>query len=280
MLYDLKATIEINQQISASVYYLELSIAKIPAKLKSGHFVHIRLMGTNDPLLRRPLSVNRIVERKFKNKIVKNIGIVYKIVGKGTNLLKEMAVGEQVDVLGPLGNGFNIKNLKPQQPIIIVSGGMGIAPLVFLSQILNKSKQKKQITVFIGMDTKKNLILEADFKKLGCAVNVSTDDGSKGFKGYVSDCLEKYLAKPYVLNSKPYIFACGPKLMLKALGIVANKFDIPGQVSLDEMMGCGIGACLGCVVKTHDQKQEKEFIYKRICKDGPVFDISEIIWED
>ncbi|MBU1045229.1 MAG: dihydroorotate dehydrogenase electron transfer subunit [Candidatus Omnitrophica bacterium] len=280
MLYDLKAKIEINQQLAASVYYLELSMASIPAKLKPGHFVHIRLMHTNDPLLRRPLSVNRIVERKIKNKIVKNIGIVYKIVGKGTHLLKEMAVGEEVDVLGPLGNGFNSNVLKPQQPIIMVSGGMGIAPLVFLAQKLIAAKSKKQITVFLGMDTKKNLILEEDFKKLGCAIQISTDDGSKGFKGYVSDCLEKYLSKTYTLNPKPYIYACGPKPMLKALGIVANKFDIPGQVSLDEMMGCGIGACLGCVVKTHDPKQEKDFVYKRICKDGPVFDINEIIWEE
>ncbi len=279
MLYDLKATIEINQQISANVYYLELSIAKITSKLKAGHFVHIRLMGTNDPLLRRPLSVNRIVERKFKNKIIKNIGIVYKVVGKGTNLLKEMAVGEQVDVLGPLGNGFDLKDLKLKQPIILVSGGMGIAPLVFLAQSF-KGKQKKQITTFVGMDTKKNLILEADFKKLGCAVQISTDDGSKGFKGFVSQLLEKYLAKLKPSDLKPYIFACGPKPMLRALGLVANKFNIPGQVSLDEMMGCGIGACLGCVVKTHDPKQEKEFVYKRICKDGPVFDINEIIWED
>jgi len=280
MVYDLKAKIEINQPISANVYYLELSIAKITSKLKPGHFVHIRLLGTNDPLLRRPLSVNRIVERKFKNKIMKNIGIVYNVVGKGTNLLKEMAVGEQVDVLGPLGNGFNLKDLKPMQPIILVSGGMGIAPLVFLSQSLMQRKQKKQITAFVGMDTKKNLILESDLKKLGCAVKISTDDGSKGFKGFVSQLLENYLSKPNALNPKPYIFACGPKLMLKALGIVANKFNIQGQVSLDEMMGCGIGACLGCVVKTHDQKQEKEFVYKRICKDGPVFDINEIIWED
>lgn len=280
MLYDLKANIEINQQIAPSVYYLELAMPTIPAKLIPGHFLHIRLLGTTDPLLRRPLSVNRIIPRKVKNKVINNIGIIYKTVGKGTSLLKEMAVGEQVDVLGPLGNGFNLNCLKPQQPIILISGGMGIAPLIFLTQNLNKSKQKRQITAFLGMDTKKNLIQADVLKKLGCAIHVSTDDGSQGFKGYVSQLLEKYLSKPHTLNPSPYIFACGPKPMLKAVGIVANKFAIAGQVSLDEMMGCGIGACLGCVIKTRDPKDSQQAVYKRICKDGPVFDINEILWEE
>ncbi|MFH1061470.1 MAG: dihydroorotate dehydrogenase electron transfer subunit [Candidatus Omnitrophota bacterium] len=280
MLYDLKAKIEINQQISPSVYYLELSMPTIPAKLVPGHFVHIRLIGTNDPLLRRPLSVNRIVEHKVKNKTIKNIGMVYKIVGKGTNLLKEMAVGEQVDVLGPLGNGFNLACLKPKQPIIFVSGGMGIAPLLFLAQTLSLKKTKKQIMAFVGMDTKKQLICQDDLKKLGCALKISTDDGSCGFQGYVSELLETYLAKTSPKQLKPYIYACGPKPMLKALGIVAKKFDLSGQVSLDEMMGCGIGACLGCVIKTRDPKNPEQAVYKRICKDGPVFDINEIIWEE
>ncbi|MBU1087357.1 MAG: dihydroorotate dehydrogenase electron transfer subunit [Candidatus Omnitrophica bacterium] len=280
MLYDLKAKIEKNQQLSASVYYLELSMPKIPAKLKPGHFVHIRLMHTNDPLLRRPLSVNRIVERKLKNKIIRNIGIVYKIVGKGTNLLKEMAAGEQVDVLGPLGNGFELACLKPKQPIILVSGGMGIAPLVFLAQTLSKAIPEKQITAFLGMDTKKNLILADNLKKLGCAVHISTDDGSQGFKGYVSELLEKKLLKLKPNELNPYIYACGPKPMLKAVGMVAAKFNLSGQVSLDEMMGCGIGACLGCVIKTVDLKKQQPFVYKRICKDGPVFGINEILWEE
>jgi dihydroorotate dehydrogenase electron transfer subunit len=280
MLYNLKARIEINKPISPSVYYLELSLAKIPAELKPGHFVHIRLLGTTDPLLRRPLSVNRIVEHKIKNKIRKNIGIIYKTVGKGTNLLKEMAIGEQVDVLGALGNGFNLDCLRPKQPIIFVSGGMGIAPLVFLAQTLSAAKLKPRITALVGMDTKKHLVCCNDLKQFGCEVKISTDDGSKGFKGYVSVLLENYLAKLKPEQLKPYIYACGPKPMLKAVGMVADKFAVAGQVSLDEMMGCGIGACLGCVIKTRDPKDAQQLVYKRICKDGPVFDINEIIWEE
>ncbi len=142
MLYDVKAKIEENQKISPSVYYLELSMSKIPAKLVPGHFVHIRLMHTNDPLLRRPLSVNKVIKKKIKGKLKYSIGIVYKIVGKGTSLLKEMAIGEIIDVLGPLGNGFDLNVLKDKktkknlnQPILFISGGMGIAPLVFLEII-------------------------------------------------------------------------------------------------------------------------------------------------
>jgi dihydroorotate dehydrogenase electron transfer subunit len=281
MLYDVKGKIVINKPITQSVNYLELSMPKIPAKLEPGHFLHIRLMHTNDPLLRRPLSVNRVVSRKIKGKVTNNVGIVYKIVGKGTSLLKEMAVGESVDVLGPLGNGFDLGPVfKNKQNALLVSGGMGVAPLIFLAQFIKKKNKNIKIEAFIGMDTKKELICLDDLKKLGCKINISTDDGSQGFKGYVSDMLEKYLFKQQSLNPAPYVYACGPKPMLKALQKTGEKFQIPGQVSLDEMMGCGIGACLGCVINTRDLEQPGRPVYKRICKDGPVFDINQIIWED
>ncbi len=277
MLYDLKAKIIKNKKLTPSIYYLELKIPKLAGKLIPGQFLHVRLLGTTDPLLRRPLSVNRIVNKN-------NVGIVYKVVGKGTYLLKEMAVGETVDVLGPLGNGFDLSKIENNKgPVIFVAGGMGIAPFVFLAKYLRVKKRK--VIAFVGMDTKKELVVIDELKKLGCKVKVSTDDGSRGFKGYVSDMLEKYLAKPQTRIPKPYIYACGPKPMLKALRDVAASYNLKGQVSLDEMMGCGIGACLGCVVKTRNfteqgAKDVKEIVYKRICKDGPVFDINEIIWED
>ncbi len=271
MLYDVKAKIVKNRKLTPSVYYLELEIPKFSGALVPGQFLHIRLLGTTDPLLRRPLSVNKIVNKK-------NVGIVYKVVGKGTYLLKEMAEGETVDVLGPLGNGFDLSKIKNNKaPVIFVAGGMGIAPFVFLAEYLRKKKIK--ITAFVGMDTKAELVCVNELKKLGCNVKISTDDGSRGFKGYVSNMLEKYLSKSLPLGPKPYIFACGPKPMLKALRDVGAKYDLDGQVSLDEMMGCGLGACLGCVVKTRNTENEG-MIYKRICKDGPVFDIDEIIWEE
>ncbi len=146
-----------------------------------------------------------------------------------------------------------------------------------------------KITAFVGMYTKIELICLDDLKKSGCNVKVSTDDGSFGFKGYVSELLRSYLKKIKVKktgsgeiekNKKPYIFACGPKPMLRALVEVGKEFDIQGQVSIDEMMVCGLGACLGCVVKARHPKDDFESVYKRICKDGPVFDINEILWEE
>ncbi len=271
MLQDVKAKIVKNQKLTPSIYYLELEIPKLAGVLVPGQFLHIRLLGTTDPLLRRPLSVNKIVNKK-------NVGIVYKVVGKGTYLLKEMAAGETVDVLGPLGNGFDLSKIKNRKgPVIFVAGGMGIAPFVYLAKYL--SREKRKITAFVGMDTKAELVCIEELKKLGCNVKISTDDGSRGFKGYVSNMLEKYLSKPQARSPKPYIYACGPKPMLKALRDVGAKYDLEGQVSLDEMMGCGLGACLGCVVKTRNSAEEG-VVYKRICKDGPVFDIDEIIWEE
>ncbi len=274
MIYDLKAKIVKNQKLTPSVYYLELKIPKLTRLIVPGQFLHLSLLGITDPLLRRPLSVNRIVNKT-------NVGIVYKVVGKGTSLLKEMAVGETVDVLGPLGNGFELKYFKNSiDPLIFVAGGMGIAPFVFLAKyLLNK---KRRITVFVGTDKKTELVCIDELKNLGCGIKISTDDGSLGFKGYVSDMLKQYLSKSQSLKPKPYIFACGPKPMLKALRDVASKYDLKGQVSLDGMMGCGLGACLGCVVKTRSSSigDAKEIVYKRICKDGPVFDINEVVWEE
>lgn len=270
MIRDLKARIINNKQISPSIYYLELNLPKMAGNICPGQFLHLRLLGTTDPLLRRPLSVNRIVNKN-------NVGIIYKVVGKGTYLLKEMAKGETVDVLGPLGNGFNLKRgIKNKGPLIFVAGGMGIAPFISLAKNLNV--KKKKVVAFIGTDTKAELVCIKELKKFGCEIKLSTDDGTVGYKGYVSDLLDNYLAKSR-FKDKPYIYACGPKPMLRALRDVSIKYDLEGQVSLDEMMGCGLGACLGCVVKTRNTKDEA-VVYKRICKDGPVFDIDEIIWEE
>lgn len=276
MLQDVKAKIIKNEKLTPSVYYLELEVPTLVDLLIPGQFLHIRILGTTDPLLRRPFSVNRIVNKN-------NVGIVYKVVGKGTYLLKEMAVGETVDVLGPLGNGFDLALLKnSNDPVILVAGGMGIGPFVFLAKAI--SNKKRKITAIVGIDKKAELVCLDELKDLGCDVKISTDDGSCGFKGYATEMLEKYLSGLKTLNPKPYIYACGPKPMLKALREVAAIYGIQGQVSLDEMMGCGIGACLGCVVKTKtpaaDDTKNKETAYKRICKDGPVFDINEIIWEE
>ncbi|MFH1458970.1 MAG: dihydroorotate dehydrogenase electron transfer subunit [Candidatus Omnitrophota bacterium] len=277
MIKQTQANIITNKKISRSSFFLELNAPAIVRALKPGHFLHLRIGSGFDPLLRRPLSVNRIL-RKRNNQV--NIGIIYKVVGKGTRILSAMKPGLSVDILGPLGNGFNLRcGLNKTQPILLVSGGIGIAPLLYLAQSLKKTQKcKNRINIFMGMDTKKELVCLDEFKRLKIATKISTDDGTCGYKGYVSHLVDRFLKNDKKSNSKPYIYACGPLAMVKALTKMAQKYNLQGQVSLDEMMGCGIGACLGCVVKTKDFKNRIR--YKRICKDGPVFDLNEIVWED
>ncbi|MCP4649498.1 MAG: dihydroorotate dehydrogenase electron transfer subunit [PVC group bacterium] len=276
MIYDVKATIVSNTKIAHDVYRLEMDVPKLATKLRPGQFMHLRVGTGIDPLLRRPFSTYRIIKKRGNKRDL--VGIIYRVVGKGTDLLTQKCRGEQIDVLGALGNGFDIspKFLKKSQ-IILVGGGIGVVPLVYLAETLKK-KSKAEVIAFIGAATKQDIVCIKDLKEHGCKVNISTDDGTQGYKGYVSDMLEQYLSDTQCFEN-PYIYACGPFPMLKALSMLACKFGLDGQVSVDEMMGCGIGACLGCVIKTKNLSDNTSG-YKRICKDGPVFDINEIVWED
>ncbi|MDD5045304.1 MAG: dihydroorotate dehydrogenase electron transfer subunit, partial [Candidatus Omnitrophica bacterium] len=178
--------------------------------------------------------------------------------------LSQKGAGEYLDVIGPLGNGFTLP-LTPYPLSLLVAGGMGVAPLVYLAEILKRSK----ILVLIGAQSKSGIICEKEFKDLGCSVKIATDDGSCGFRGKVTELLSNILV---TMDCRPAtIYACGPRPMLKAVAEIAQKENIPAQISLEEHMACGIGACLGCAVNTRAG-------YKRVCKDGPVFGAEEIIW--
>jgi dihydroorotate dehydrogenase electron transfer subunit len=231
-------------------------IAKIA---KPGQFINIKLSRNLEPFLRRPFSIHNISGNKVE--------ILYEVLGPGTKILSAGKKGEYLDIIGPLGNGFtySTKAKSSSQKIIIVAGGIGAAPLLYLSR---KIKAEHKI-VLIGARTKEEVLCEKEFKKSGCFVKIATDDGSDGFKGRVSGLLKLALK---VLDSKSaVIYACGPKPMLKAVADIAGEKNIPAQVSMEEHMSCGIGACLGCVVKT---KKGLE----RVCKEGPVFDAQYLIW--
>ena len=246
-------------------FLLELEVPKGPfAKAVPGQFVHVRVEDSCDPLLRRPLSIHDIVpSRKGPRSLLR---VVYEVVGKGTQLLSEKQAGSPVDILGPLGNGFDMKRLARAQQIILVAGGMGIAPLYFLAGRLTP---RRKVTVLIGARAKGHLVGEKAFKDLRCRVRVATDDGSKGAKGLVTDLLNKELAGAD--GRAAAVCACGPKSMLAAVAAAARAADVPAHVSLEEFMGCGLGACLGCVIRTTSG-------YRRICHDGPVFDAADIVW--
>lgn len=212
----------------------------------SGQFINIKLDGL---YLRRPISV---FDRDDES-----VTIIYKVVGRGTELMSQMKVGENLDVLTGLGNGYDTSLCK--EHAVLLGGGVGVPPLYMLAKTL--ISEGKKVSVVLGFNTKDEVFCEDDFKALGADVKVTTVDGSYGIKGFVTDALpENY----------DHFFTCGPEPMLKA---VYKATDTSGQMSFEERMGCGFGACMGCSCKTITG-------YKRICKDGPVMLKEEILWED
>ena len=263
-IFNVKKEIIENKKVSENCYRMTFESREIACQARPGQFLHIRCSDNYDPLLRRPISIHSI-----KNNVIAGL---YKVVGKGTNLLSKKVSGEFLDVIAPLGNGFDYQLVSNCQLPILVGGGIGVAPLYFLAQRL--VKQCSNVTILIGADTKCNLFCIDEFKKLDCRVKVSTDDGSSGIRGTVVDLLKKELVP---LNSKLKAFVCGPIPMLKHVNQLVSKYNIFCQVSLERQMACGIGACMGCTIKT---QKNRIFSYKRVCKDGPVFDIKEVVWED
>lgn len=248
-----------NIEVAKKYYKISLLCPAIARMAKPGQFVQAKIIAGFEPLLRRPFSIHKAIGSQ--------IDILYEVIGEGTRLLSQRKAGELVDVIGPLGNGFDYPtpNTKHQTPIL-VAGGMGVAPLVFLAQRLAASRP----VVLIGARNKSSLLCEKEFAGFGCKVKVSTNDGSKGFKGRVTELLKSLLLTTYSLQLTT-IYACGPKPMLKEVSLISKDYGIPSQVSLEEHMSCGIGACLGCVVNTHSG-------YRRVCKEGPVFASQEIAW--
>jgi len=247
-MYCVKAKIINNKRVVPRFYRMTLSAAKIAKKALAGQFVEIEVAKSDEVLLRRPFGIHNVSDSKIE--------ILYEALGKGTRLLSGRKKGEYLDVIGPLGNGFDLNNKKQ---VIVVAGGMGVAPLFYLARQL----KKKEVTVLIGAKRKQDILCEKDFKKIASSVKIATDDGSYGHKGKVTELLKKSLNK----NIPTVIYACGPRPMLKAI----SKLKIDAQILLEEHLACGIGACLGCVVNTKEG-------YKRVCKEGPVFKASEIIW--
>lgn len=211
-----------------------------------GQFINIQLDGL---YLRRPISVC--------DKDDTSVTIIYKVVGKGTEQMSEMQVGKTLDVLTGLGNGYDL-SYSGDKPLLL-GGGVGVPPLYMLAKEL--VKQGKNVSVILGFNTASEVFYEQEFKDLGCNVTVTTVDGSYGVKGFVTNAY---------LQNYTYFYTCGPEPMLKA---IYKTSSTSGQMSFEERMGCGFGACMGCSCKTIAG-------YKRICKDGPVMKKEEILWED
>ena len=238
-------TILSNEALTDSVYKMVLG-GDTSAITASGQFVNIQLAGK---FLRRPISVCDYDDS--------TLTIVYKVVGKGTAQMSDMTAGEELDILTGLGNGYDL-TLSGSKPVLL-GGGVGVPPMYNLAKKL--IAQGKEVSVILGFNTKSEIFYEEEFKKLGCTVTVTTVDGSYGVKGFVTTALENM--------DYSYFYTCGPEPMLKA---VYRASKTSGQMSFEERMGCGFGACMGCSCKTITG-------YKRICKEGPVMKKEEILWE-
>lgn len=232
-----------NTLIAKDVYKMILAgdTSRITAP---GQFVNISLPGH---YLRRPISVCDAENN--------TLTLVYKTVGKGTRAMSAMTAGDTLDILTGLGNGFDTR-ASGELPVII-GGGVGVPPLYLLTKRL--IKEGKMPTVVLGFNSKEDVFFEEEFRALRVQIFVATVDGSYGSKGFVTDIMPK---------DYTYFYTCGPEAMLKA---VYAKSVTAGQLSFEERMGCGFGACMGCSHKTKDS-------YKRVCKDGPVFEKEEILW--
>ncbi|MFH1790427.1 MAG: dihydroorotate dehydrogenase electron transfer subunit [Candidatus Omnitrophota bacterium] len=226
-------------------------------KALPGQILNIRINDKCDPLLRRPFGVH--------DEVGGRIAVLYKVVGKATRELAGKRKGDILDVLGPLGNGFDLKRAGGRHAVL-VGGGHGVAPLYALAKNLSGGRRTR-LTVLIGAKSGSLVVCRSAFIRLGAKVLVATDDGSMGHKGVVTDLLEKT-----VTRGPAVVYACGPKPMLRKVAEITLELDIACQLSMEEYMGCGTGVCMGCSVDTVSGK-------KLVCKDGPVFEAKEITWD-
>jgi dihydroorotate dehydrogenase electron transfer subunit len=263
-----------NAPLERDIYELTLKSAYLSETARAGQFAGIYL-DSADKLLPRPFGFCQTVAKEG------TVRFVYRVVGGGTKLLSQYPEGKTLKVLGPCGNGFTY---SAQKGVMIIGGGMGTPPLLKLAQDIRETNPDAGVNVFLGFQNARQIILKSDFEKTGAKVHISTDDGSRGYKGNVISSVKSAsglggAASVSVSPSKPgIIFACGPKVMLRAVSVYAGENGIEAQVSMEERMGCGVGACVCCVLKTKDEGSGET--YKKVCAHGPVFSSKEVVWND
>ena len=262
-----------NKKIQSLYFLLEIDCPPIATLIKPGQFVMLKTYGSQDPLLRRPFSLYKKDLGRYRQKEKRRrFSILYKRVGRGTQKMTELERGERVDLIGPLGNGFTSPAPLSFRNAILIGGGVGIVSLFSLAEALGAGRK---LSVFIGGKTKTDILCLKDFKKLNSNIFVATEDGSLGHQGTVIDLFLLKREKLWREGPSP-IYSSGPLGMLKGLtkALGSNKFLC--EASFEARMACGFGACWGCVIKTKDPRNP----YQRVCKEGPIFNLGKIIWED
>lgn len=275
-----------NGRLSRDCWKLTLhALPEIANRVSPGQFIHLRITESMDPLFRRPFSVFRPL---LLNATEKGLEIVYKVVGRGTKKMTTLLPNDEVNILGPCGNGFWFEDNR--EGYVLLGGGVGAAALYMLGEEIAK-RQKGNLHVFLGAETKEALILVDEFKTLKSDLHISTDDGTSGFRGVVTDLFRKSIDEGKIPPGS-VVYACGPEPMYGALRPICEKYGFPAQISIERRMACGMGICLSCVCKVRKGQVNKfrdlpeshiqfsdgdDFGYALTCMDGPIFYLDEVI---
>lgn len=286
-----------NIKVAPDHYRLALAAPEAARGARPGQFLHVRCSNTHDPLLRRPISIHAVDREKGE------VILLYRLAGRGTAILSEKRTGEQVSLLGPLGSGFSLPG--EGEKVSLVAGGIGIAPLFFLLQEL--ARHGNSAAVFWGAANKKHFLstqsagkfsLLREIRELGHRIILATDDGSAGYPGLVTELFEQCAqvggsgwarnfresdalealerCKLELAFQTDFVYGCGPRAMLSRLCQIIKNMSVDGEISLEERMGCGVGACLSCACKIREGGEG--FYYRRACLEGPVFPAGEVVW--
>jgi len=252
----------LSRQVWGNYIQLRLESPVVAEHAEPGQFVMIRVNDYSYPLLRRPLCIHAVQDRSFE--------IFFQQTGLGTTILGEKQPGDTLDIIAPLGKGFKLPETSAQK-VALIGGGRGIAPLYFLAQKLKQNDIA--VRLYYGGKSLTDLPLQEKFLKGGFSVACATDDGTCGYKGLVTELFESEI------NPTPpdRIYACGPDPMLKRVAELAQSFFIKAELSLESIMGCGFGACWGCV---HKIKKDGQETWTKICQEGPVFPAEQIVWAE
>jgi len=238
------------EEIAKGIFDFLVECPELAGKAQAGQFAHIAVPGKT---LRRPISICDATDTTLR--------IVFQIKGEGTKILSKTKVGEDINILAPLGHGFTIPKGKKTA---FVGGGIGVPPMLY------SAKQASNAVAILGFRNKNAIILENDFRAVCDKVYVATDDGSYGIHGFTTDILKE------IIDDVDMVCSCGPTPMLKIVSQICAEHNKPCQVSLEERMGCGIGACLVCACKTLDENGNIE--HSHVCKKGPVYNAEEVVW--
>jgi dihydroorotate dehydrogenase electron transfer subunit len=259
-----KAIVKWNKPVGGDCFHMALITGQALEKVIPGQFVMIQIDNQESPLLRRPFSISGLIREDDR---IAGIELLIKVVGKGTRRLAQMQPGDALDLLGPLGHGFRF---PPNANLIyLAAGGIGVAPIRFLAvELLTHGVAPESCRLYLGGRSKQDLICREDFTQLGIAVTVTTDDGSDGDQCLITDPLELAIQE----QAPDMVYACGPHGMLACVAGIARRTQVPCQVSIETLMACGLGACLGCAVES----KKDAAAYLHACVNGPVFNAADI----